>query len=156
VIDRSALGDQPLPPASQVRRLLLCSGKIFVDLATSDLAAQHPEIGIVRLEQLAPFPSADVHGLLANYPDLKEVFWVQEEPENMGAADFVRPFLAEAVGERTSLTIVARPSSASPSEGSNNLHAFNQRSLIEQAFAALEVLPKRGKNRPRSIQATPK
>lgn len=156
VIDRTALGDQPLSPAGQVRRLILCSGKIFVDLAASDLAAQHPKIGIARLEQLAPFPTADVQDLLTRYPGLKEVLWVQEEPENMGAAEFVRPFLKEAVGERASLGIIARPSSASPSEGSNNLHAFNQRSLIEHAFAALEVLPKRGKNRARSIPRTPK
>jgi 2-oxoglutarate dehydrogenase E1 component len=159
VIDRCALGDQPLPPAAKIRRLIVCSGKIYVDLVSSELAAQHPEIGVARLEQLAPFPSGEVHELFASYPALKEILWVQEEPENMGAAEFVRSFLEEAAGSRASLRIMARPSSASPAEGSNNLHAFNQRSLIEQAFAPLEVLPKRGPrlaHRARPAQATSK
>ncbi len=156
VIDRSPAPNLPLPPADQVRRLILCSGKIYVDLISSDLAIQHPEIGVARLEQLAPFPSGDIHNLLAAYPALHELLWVQEEPENMGAAEFVRPFLEEAVGSSVSLGFVARPSSASPSEGSNNQHAFNQRHLIEQAFAPLEVLPKGGKHRARPVQGHPK
>ena len=137
----------PPPPAATIRRLIVCSGKIYVDLVSSDLAAQHTEIGIARLEQLAPFPSAEVDELFASYPALKEVLWVQEEPENMGAAEFVRPFLEKATYSRAILLAIARPSSASPSEGSNNLHAFNQRGLIERAFAPLEVVPKRGKIR---------
>jgi 2-oxoglutarate dehydrogenase E1 component len=120
--------------ADRIRRLILCSGKIAIDLATCDLLPAHPQVGIARLEQLAPFPMEDVTGLLAGYPALDEVLWAQEEPENMGAWDFVRPSLEKAISGRASLGFVARPRSASPAEGSNNEHTFNQRRLLEQAF----------------------
>lgn len=138
VIDRSQPKDvgAASPPAGSIRRLILCSGKIYVDLVTSDLAAQHVEIGVARLEQLAPFPSRDVLDLFSGYPALEELVWVQEEPENMGAWEFVRTFLAEALQQgQARLSVVARPVSASPAEGSNNQHAFNQRRLIEHAFS---------------------
>jgi 2-oxoglutarate dehydrogenase E1 component len=123
-----------LPPAEEVHRLVLCSGKVYVDLITSEIQPQHPEVGIVRVEQLAPFPLQAVKDLLERYPALEEVLWVQEEPENMGAWDSVRPYLEESIDGRASLRVVARPRSASPAEGSNNLHTFNQRRLVEQAF----------------------
>ena len=121
-------------PADRIRRLILCSGKISIDLATSDLLPLHPQVGIARLEQLAPFPLEDVSGLLAGYPALEEVLWVQEEPENMGAWDFVRPSLEKAIAGHAALGYVARPRSASPAEGSNNEHTYNQRRLLEQAI----------------------
>ncbi len=127
-----------LPPAGEVRRLVLGSGKIYVDLVTSDIQPQHPEVGLTRLEQLAPFPQEDVNALLERYPSLEEVMWVQEEPENMGAWDFVRPYLEKAIAGRVPLRLVARPPSASPGEGSSNLHAYVQRQLLERAFAASE------------------
>jgi 2-oxoglutarate dehydrogenase E1 component len=135
VIDRAGPN---LPPAGQIRRLILCSGKIYVDLVTSDLLSSHPETGIARLEQLAPFPREDVSGLLAGYPALDELVWAQEEPQNMGAWDFVRPHLEMAISGRAGLKVVARPPSASPAEGSNNLHTYNQRRLIEEAFGEAE------------------
>ena len=130
----------PLDPAAEIRRLVLCSGKVYMDLLGSELAAQHPETGLARLEQLAPFPAADVSALLAGCPALEELLWVQEEPENMGAWEFVRPFLSEALPPQARLAWVARPLSASPAEGSSSQHAFNQRRLIERAFASLPDL----------------
>jgi 2-oxoglutarate dehydrogenase E1 component len=125
----------PQPPAETVRRLILCSGKVYVDLVTSEAAAQRPEVAVARVEQLAPFPSAEVRTLAARYRHLEEIRWVQEEPENMGAWEWVRPYLAEiAAGLPVRLT--ARPRAASPAEGSNNLHIYNQRRLVEQAFEA--------------------
>jgi 2-oxoglutarate dehydrogenase E1 component len=150
VIDRTGppprQGEQqefPLPPAGEVRRLILCSGKIYVDLVTSDIQQQHAEVGLTRLEQLAPFPLEDVRALLERYPALDEVMWVQEEPENMGAWDFVRPYLEKAIDGRVPLRLVARPPSASPAEGSSNLHAYVQRKLLERAFAPPEIGPQR-------------
>jgi 2-oxoglutarate dehydrogenase E1 component len=139
VIDRTEPA-QALPPAEAVRRLILCSGKVYVDLVTSEFLVQHPEIGVARMEQLAPFPMVEVKDLLERYPLLMELVWVQEEPENMGAWDFVRPFLRKALNGRAVLSVVARPSSASPAEGSSSQHAFNQRKLIERAFAGVEAL----------------
>ncbi len=141
VIDRSGppqqpgkVTDHPLPPAGSIRRLILCSGKIFVDLLTSENQPQHPEVAIARIEQLAPFPLVDVQELLSRYPALDEVVWVQEEPQNMGAWEFCRPHILKALAERVPLSVIARPPSASPAEGSNNLYTFNQHRLIERAF----------------------
>jgi 2-oxoglutarate dehydrogenase E1 component len=139
VIDRTSPAAKgasgELPPPDAVRRLVLGSGKITIDLLTSDLLAQHPETGIARLEQLAPFPTAEVSALLERYPALEEVVWVQEEPENMGARRYVRHFLDGLAAERgLPLRQVSRPRASSPAEGSNNLHAYNQKRLIEQVF----------------------
>jgi 2-oxoglutarate dehydrogenase E1 component len=125
-------------PAGYVRRLIRCGGKMYVDLGTSESLGQHPKVAIVRLEQLAPFPLAEFDELLARYPALEEVLWVQEEPQNMGAWDFVRPFIEKAVDGRAALRLVSRPPSASPAEGSTNLHTHIQRQLVERAFAVLE------------------
>ena len=141
VLDRTVPPPQPgkgaadsLTPAEDIRRLILCSGKIYVDLLTSEIQQSHPEVGIARIEQLAPFPSTDVSSLLSGYPALDEVLWVQEEPQNMGAWDFARPYLEKTIAGRLPLRVVSRPPSASPAEGSNNLHTYNQRQLVEEAF----------------------
>ena len=129
----------PAPAPEPARRLVLCSGKVYTDLAGSEQARQQPATAIARLEQLAPFPALDVRALLAGCPALEELLWVQEEPENMGAWDFVRPFLAaELEGRGVPLGLVARPVSASPAEGSSTLHALNQARLVERAFGPLE------------------
>jgi 2-oxoglutarate dehydrogenase E1 component len=77
----------------RVRRVVLCSGKVAVDLVSSELRANSPEVAIVRVEQIYPFPWDDLKAVLEFYPKLTEVVWLQEEPENMGAWEFVRPLL---------------------------------------------------------------
>ncbi len=146
VIDRQTFAPEGesaphLPPAEEVRRMILCSGKVYVDILASELTGEHPEVGVARVEQLAPFPKEDLRELLERYPALQELVWTQEEPENMGAWEFVRPYLlriAAQLGEERGTTIrlglAARPRSSSPAEGSNNLHMHNQRLLIEEAF----------------------
>jgi len=137
-------GWQPvIPPQGgqkpgEVRRLVLCSGKVYVDLWSSDLRQQRPEVALARVEQLAPFPVRTLKALLDSYPRLAEVVWVQEEPDNMGAWEFARPYLARVIDNRWPLRLLARPRSASPAEGSTNLHAFVQRGLVEKAFELLE------------------
>ncbi len=141
VLDRVSSPPQPgkepantLTPAEDIRRLILCSGKVYVDLLTSEVQQGHPEVAIARVEQLAPFPSVDLGSLLAGYPALDEIVWVQEEPQNMGAWDYARPYLEKVIDGRAPLRLVSRPPSASPAEGSNNLHTYNQRHLVEAAF----------------------
>jgi 2-oxoglutarate dehydrogenase E1 component len=119
---------------ADVTRLLLCSGKIAVDLFTSDARKTHPATAICRVEQLYPFPEREIAQVIGSYPSLAEIVWVQEEPENMGACDFVRPRLQVLAG-KTSLRVLARPRSSSPAEGSSARHAANQERLIAQAFA---------------------
>jgi 2-oxoglutarate dehydrogenase E1 component len=127
--------EDALPRASGVRRLVLCSGKVYVDLVSSEHRAAHPEVALVRVEQLYPFPWADVKAALEAYPALDEVVWVQEEPENYGAWSFVRPLVEELLEGRLPLCYVGRARSASPSEGTASWHAVNQKLLIDEAFA---------------------
>ncbi len=120
--------------AKNIRRLVLCSGKVFVDLITSGQRPSADQVAICRVEQLYPFPRIALREVFDGYPALRDVVWLQEEPENMGAWEFVRPLLEEMVGDRFPLRYIGRARSASPSEGSAAGHQLNQKVLIEQAF----------------------
>ena len=122
--------------AAKVRRLVLCSGKVAVDLVTSERRQDHVNVAIARVEQIYPFPADDIREVVARYPKLGEVCWVQEEPENMGAWEFVRPLLESLVEGRCPLRYIGRVRNSSPSEGSAAWHAANQRAIIEQVFEA--------------------
>ena len=130
--------DDPRAPRA-ARRLVLCSGKIYVDLITSDGYTQAADkLGdlpaIVRLEQVYPFPADDLRQVIDSYPDAREFFWVQEEPQNMGAWDFVQPRIAALLPESAELRCIARPPSGSPAEGSAAWHQANQQEIINQAL----------------------
>lgn len=118
----------------EVTRLILCSGKVYVDLVSSELREAHPQIAIARLEQLYPFPHEDMVPLLDSYPALQEVVWVQEEPANMGAWVAMQPTLLEIIDGRWPLKYVGRPRRASPAEGSMNWHKVTQQAIVERAF----------------------
>jgi 2-oxoglutarate dehydrogenase E1 component len=120
--------------AKTIRRLILCSGKVYVDLISSERRAGANEIAICRVEQLYPFPNVALRELLAGYGNVREVIWLQEEPENMGAWEYFRPLLEELLDGRCPLRYLGRPRSASPSEGSAAMHQINQKMLIERAF----------------------
>jgi len=130
VIDDAHAQQQP----AQVRRLILCSGKVYVDLVTSEHREKNPAIAIARIEQLYLFPTDGVKSVLDGYPNLQEVIWLQEEPENMGAWEFLRPHLAELTSRRWPLRYIGRPRNSSPAEGSSAWHALHQKALIEQAY----------------------
>ena len=124
--------------AAEIRHLLLCSGKVSVDLATSDLRANHSEVAIVRVEQLYPFPTQELTAIVEGYPKLADIAWVQEEPQNMGAWEFVYPRLVDLLQGDLPLRYVGRELSSSPAEGSAAWFAANQALLIEQAFGERE------------------
>jgi 2-oxoglutarate dehydrogenase E1 component len=126
--------DEAAGRAADVHRVLLCSGKVYADLVASDHRAARRDIAICRLEQLYPVPMRDLRATFDGYPNAQEIVWVQEEPENMGAWDFIRPHLIEVSNGRT-IGRVARPRSASPAEGSAARHTHNQQALVNQAFA---------------------
>jgi 2-oxoglutarate dehydrogenase E1 component len=129
------IDDQNLPgKKTDVKNLTLCSGRIYVDLITSDLRKENPDDAIVRVEQLYPFPQKELEEVLGAYPSLERLIWVQEEPLNMGAWNHVRPYLRQMAGDNLTLHYVGRPESSSPAEGSTTLYRINQQSLIEQAF----------------------
>jgi 2-oxoglutarate dehydrogenase E1 component len=120
--------------ARSVKRLILCSGKVYVDLITSGLKEKAAGVAVARLEQLYPFPNVALGDVIGAYPSLQDVVWLQEEPENMGAWEFLRPLLEQLLDGRCPLRYVGRPRSASPSEGSAAWHQLNQKVLIERVF----------------------
>jgi 2-oxoglutarate dehydrogenase E1 component len=120
--------------AKGVKRLVLCSGKVYVDLVSSERRAAAADVALVRVEQLYPFPSKALADVIKGYPSLRDVVWLQEEPENMGAWEFARPLLEELVADRCPLRYIGRARAASPSEGSSAWHQLNQKALVEQAF----------------------
>ncbi|HZS92260.1 MAG TPA: 2-oxoglutarate dehydrogenase E1 component [Chloroflexota bacterium] len=123
----------------EVSRLILCSGKVFVDLIGSELRAATPAVAVARVEQLYPFPIQEIEHLIAAYPHLREVVWLQEEPQNMGAWTFVAPRLQDLLDRALPLTYIGRPERASPAVGSARVHAAEQARLVADAFA--DVLP---------------
>jgi 2-oxoglutarate dehydrogenase E1 component len=128
----------------QVQRLILCSGKVYVDLISSGKRQDSSQVAIARLEQLYPFPEEEVAGLLGAYPHLQEVLWVQEEPQNMGAWTFVAPRLEALIAGRFPLRYVGRQPNASPAEGSAAWHHAHQNEIISQAFDLDSIKVKEG------------
>ncbi len=118
-----------------VRRLVLCSGKVFYDLAGSEEWKRCSAVDIVRVERLYPFPAEQLQEVLAAYPSLEELTWTQEEPENMGAWSFVRPLLEGLVGGRITVRYVGRPDRASPAAGYAATHALEQSRIVEESLS---------------------
>ena len=120
--------------AAAVTRLVLCSGKVSVDVLSHERRAATREVAICRVEQLYPFPKAALNTVLAGYPSVREVVWLQEEPENMGAWEFMRPRLDELIGDGRTLRYIGRARNSSPSEGSLAWHQLNQKTLASLVF----------------------
>lgn len=113
-------------------RILLCSGKIYYDLMGRREKTQRADTAILRIEQLYPFPNAVIKELTSRYADVANWFWVQEEPENMGAWRFVRPHLEEVLGRR--LQYIGRQAAASPATGYHSVHQEQQQQILEEAI----------------------
>ena len=122
--------------APKVRRVVFCSGKVAVDLLTSERRKDNPNVAVVRVEQLYPFPDDAIRAVIDRYPKVREICWVQEEPENMGAWEFARPLLETIAGGKLPLRYIGRVRNSSPSEGSSSWHAVNQRAIVDQVFDA--------------------
>jgi 2-oxoglutarate dehydrogenase E1 component len=117
----------------QVKRLLLCTGKIGHELRIERAKRKDSNIGIVFLEQLYPWPEAELAAEVARHPEAREVVWVQEEPDNMGALSFVVPRLRRLFPDRKVLSI-KRSAAASPATGSAKAHDLEQKTLISLAL----------------------
>ncbi len=128
--------------AKKVKRLILCSGKVYIDLNTSDYREENAkDIAIARVEQLYPIPTTRIQEVISRYPNLKEVIWLQEEPETMGAWMFMFPFLRKLINGRFLLHYIGRKRNSSPAEGSSSMHKVNQQALVKQAFMIEKELP---------------
>ncbi len=122
-----------------VRRLVLCSGKVYYDVEAARKQTEDgaPWVTVARLEELYPFPVTEVGDLLNCYPGLQEVVYLQEEPRNMGAWTFVAPRLRDLIGGRLPLYYMGRTRRASPAEGSHGWHVREQTRLCAAAFAEI-------------------
>jgi 2-oxoglutarate dehydrogenase E1 component len=120
---------------SQIRRLVLCSGRLYYDLALSPQRLDAKHVAIARLELLYPFPAAELRRLVKRYPNLETLVWAQEEPHNMGARKFVLPELGDLVPPGLPIMDVSRPERSSPAEGSHAAHRAEQARIVEDALA---------------------
>jgi 2-oxoglutarate dehydrogenase E1 component len=124
-------------PSSAAKRVLLCSGRVYWDLAAGrgklldDAAAGATQI--VRFEQLYPLDQKAIDAVAAGWPDDAQIFWVQDEPVNQGPWSFMMRKLAPMLGGRQ-LSVISRPEAASPATGSHSAHAVEEDLLIRQAL----------------------
>jgi 2-oxoglutarate dehydrogenase E1 component len=127
------------PAEGKAKRVLLCSGKVFFDLlGARQERGLEEKVAILRVEQLYPLADEVVEAALAPYADGTAVYWVQEEPENMGAWSYLRFRFLDRLFDRLPFEGVTRAASASPATGSASSHKLEQRQLVDQAFAGLE------------------
>jgi 2-oxoglutarate dehydrogenase E1 component len=133
ILEQPGLGTQP----ARVERLVLCCGKVAVDLEEAihaDGGADWSWLHIVRTEQLYPFPAEEIRAVLRRFPNLREIVWMQEEPRNMGAWTFMEPRIRELAPEGSIVRYVGRRERSSTASGYQNVHSFEQRQLIANAM----------------------
>jgi 2-oxoglutarate dehydrogenase E1 component len=125
------LDDAAAKHPTRVRRVVLCSGHIWAELEADKRRAEADDVAVVRLEELYPFPAEPLTEVLERYNRAREIVWLQEEPQNMGAWPHVERHLRELAGERQ-LRYVGRPAGASPAEGWAAAHGAEQQRIISE------------------------
>jgi 2-oxoglutarate decarboxylase len=135
--------DDTAAQPEKVTRILLCSGKVYYDLVAGREERSAEHVAIVRVEQMYPFPQNELRGIFDRYDKAQEVYWVQEEPRNMGGWRFMLEALPTAFeGTRRTLHYAGRPESASPAAGTTKRHEQEQAELVGDAFAQRPVVRK--------------
>lgn len=131
---KPVIDDHHVTDRAKVRRLALCSGKVYYDLEHARDGNVKPEIAVARVEQFYPFPGKAIAELIASYPNVSEIVWTQEEPENMGGWSFMAPRLREIAGTERKVRYIGRVASASPATGSYAIHHLEQDQLVHQTL----------------------
>ncbi len=131
---RTVIPDAGVSDPDTVTRVLVCSGKIYYDLAAAREERKDSRVAIVRVEQLYPFPAVALREAIARHLNVREVVWVQEESQNMGAWSFIRPRRGEFVPDSVSMYYAGRGPSASPATGNASVHKRELAELIGEAF----------------------
>ena len=124
--------------ADKVKRVIACSGKVYYDLAKKREEKEIDDVAILRVEQLYPFPHKAFATELKKYPNLAEIVWCQDEPQNQGAWFFVQHYIHENMAEGQKLGYSGRAASASPAVGYSHLHQEQQKALVDGAFSKLK------------------
>jgi 2-oxoglutarate decarboxylase len=130
LIDDAEIGDR-----EAVKRVVLCTGKVFYDLLEARKKTEKRDVAVVRMEQLYPFPLQAIRETLAKYPNASEIVWAQEEPQNMGGWTFVQERLENLLPNCERPRYVGRTASASPATGSYSIHQKEQAELVNAALA---------------------
>jgi len=125
---------EPLERAS-VQRIVFCSGKVYFELAEARRKERIPDVAIVRIEELYPFPIDEYAWVIATYPNAEEIVWCQEEPQNQGAWYQIRHRLQEALTSQHQLFYAGRPGAAAPAPGIHALHVRQQQALVASALS---------------------
>jgi 2-oxoglutarate dehydrogenase E1 component len=119
----------------KVKRVVVCSGKIYFDLLAHQETGVGAEIPLLRIEQLYPFAVEQFKKLISEYKSLSEIVWTQEEPQNMGAWTYIRPQLEQIAGSAMKVRYVGRPGSGSTAEGSPKSHALEQQRIVSESLS---------------------
>ncbi|MBX3291508.1 MAG: multifunctional oxoglutarate decarboxylase/oxoglutarate dehydrogenase thiamine pyrophosphate-binding subunit/dihydrolipoyllysine-residue succinyltransferase subunit [Acidobacteria bacterium] len=130
---RPVIDDARVSDRAAVRRVAVCSGKVFYDLDAAR-GSSVGDIAVVRLEQFYPFPAAGLRDVIASYPNASDIVWVQEEPQNMGGWQFVEHRIGALLPGGVSLRYIGRPASASPATGSYAVHELEQSKLVSETL----------------------
>jgi 2-oxoglutarate dehydrogenase E1 component len=128
------LGDTAANPA-KVKKILFCFGKLYYELAKAREAAGRDDIAILRIEQFYPLPESHFEAALADFAPGTPAYWVQEEPENMGAWYHLKLRFNDNLINRHPFALVSRPAASSPSTGSAKVHEKTQKELIDRALS---------------------
>jgi 2-oxoglutarate dehydrogenase E1 component len=131
---REVLDDPVVADGDAVQRVLLATGKVALDAMKARNQSGRSDLAVVRVEQLYPWPADQIAAAVAGYPLAEEVVWLQEEPENMGAWNFVRDRMADLLGADYRLDRVTRAASGSPATGSHAMHELEQADLLARAL----------------------
>ena len=133
------IGDSTRPPGDErVTKLVLCSGKVYYDIAMHEEREAATHIALARVEMLYPFPERELIELMESYPNLERVAWVQEEPRNMGGRAFMRRRMAKILPERLSYDYIGRQLRAAPGEGYSAAHKREQARIVRVALDLVE------------------
>jgi len=132
---RQVIGEIDTLAATNVKRVILCSGKVYFDLLDARRERGLQDVAIVRIEELYPFPADLVAGQLALYSQASEITWCQEEPRNQGAWNFVANYLKDLIKGDQILSVVSRPAAASPAVGYYQKHIEQLQTLVNEAIS---------------------
>jgi 2-oxoglutarate dehydrogenase E1 component len=128
---------------NKIEKLILCSGKIYYDLAREKQKIKSPHLLLIRIEQLYPFPAEALSEQLEQYPNLTELIWCQEEPRNQGSWNQVKHRLRKIASRRFPVNYVGRPPSAAPAAGNYANHHKQQATVINKALTHATTIQQR-------------
>ncbi len=135
---QTVIGEVKEIKAEKVKRILVCSGKVYYDLMKKREERGSDDVAIVRIEQLYPFAHKAFAGEIKKYPHATEIVWTQDEPQNQGAWFFVQHYIHENMLDGQKLAYSGRAASASPAVGYSHLHQEQQKALVDGAFGKLK------------------